>query len=350
MIFYRILGTTTSGVSENVSDDATRVFDGFPAVLTRQNWPITVPMMPHPHVLPDGSTVQEQSAEGWAQTFEVMTDAGYTCIDPTDTWIRIADLSAERQQEFARTVRASGLQIPAFSTSRRSVMDHEKADENLAYSHRAIDACAAIGIPVVNFGFMRGFTPAQAKALWFWLEPGYADDFSDDVRAVAVGKIKELAKHAQEVGVQIALEMYEDTYLGTADRMVQFVQDVGYDNVGLNPDFGNILRLHREVEPWEEIAAKTFPYTNYWHLKNYYRDEEPSTGSVRTHPAPLEFGTINYRKAIAMALEAGFRGAFCVEHYGGDSISVGATNREYIRRVLPKATPFQPFSSGAAKH
>ncbi len=188
-------------------------------------------------------------------------------------------------------MRASGLQIPAFSTSRRSVMDHEKADENLAYSHRAIDACAAIGIPVVNFGFMRGFTPAQAKALWFWLEPGYADDFSDDVRSVAVGKIKELAKHAQEVGVQIALEMYEDTYLGTADRMVQFVQDVGYDNVGLNPDFGNILRLHREVEPWEEIAAKTFPYTNYWHLKNYYRDEEPSTGSVRTHPAPLEFGT-----------------------------------------------------------
>ncbi len=81
------------------------------------------------------------------------------------------------------------------------------------------------------------------------------------------------------------------------------------------------------------------PYTNYWHLKNYYRDEEPSTGSVRTHPAPLEFGTINYRKAIAMALDAGFRGAFCVEHYGGDSISVGATNREYIRRVLPKENP-----------
>jgi sugar phosphate isomerase/epimerase len=338
-----------------VSDDAhtptsTRVFDGFPDVLTRQNWPITVPMMPHPHVLEDGTTVQEQSAEGWAQTLEVMTDAGYTCIDPTDTWIRIADLSPERLDEFSATVRQAGLQIPAFSTSRRSVMDPETGDENLAYSHRAIDACAAIGIPVVNFGFMRGFTPAQAKALWFWLEPGYSDDLSADVRAVAVGKIQELAQHAQSVGVQIALEMYEDTYLGTADGMVQFVQDVGYDNVGLNPDFGNILRLHREVEPWEEIAAKTFPYTNYWHLKNYYRDEEPATGSVRTHPAPLEFGTINYRKAISMAIEAGFRGAFCVEHYGGDSISVGATNREYIRRVLPKATTHQVFSSSAANH
>ncbi|MCI2237618.1 sugar phosphate isomerase/epimerase [Paenibacillus sp. TRM 82003] len=332
-----------------MSDDAaqptqrTTVFDGYPEVLTRENWPITVPMMPHPHVLADGTTVQDQSAEGWAATFDVMVDAGYTSIDPTDTWIRIADLSPERLQEFARTVRAAGLSIPAFSTSRRSVMDHERADENLAYSHRAIDACAAIGIPLVNFGFMRGFTPAQAKALWFWLEPGYSDDFSDEARRTAVKKIQELAKHAQEVGVQIALEMYEDTYLGTADSAVQFIHEVGYDNVGLNPDFGNIWRLHRPVEPWEEIAAKMLPHTNYWHLKNYYRDEEPGTGSVRTHPAPLEFGTINYRKAIAIAIESGFRGTFCVEHYGGDSISVGATNREYIRRVLPKQTPWAPF-------
>ncbi|NAZ76287.1 TIM barrel protein [Kineococcus sp. T13] len=329
--------------SPRPSTPGTSVFDGYPDVLTRENWPITVPMMPHPHVLADGTTVQDQPAEGWAATLEVMVDAGYTSIDPTDTWIRIADLSPERLQEFARTVRAAGLSIPAFSTSRRSVMDHEKAEENLAYSHRAIDACAAIGIPLVNFGFMRGFTPAQAKALWFWLEPGYSDDFSDEARALAVSRIQELARHAQEVGVQIALEMYEDTYLGTADSAVRFIHEVGYDNVGLNPDFGNILRLHRPVEPWEEIAAKMLPHTNYWHLKNYYRDEEPSTGSVRTHPAPLEFGTINYRKAIGIALESGFRGAFCVEHYGGDSISVGATNREYIRRVLPKQTPHTPF-------
>ncbi|WP_369069104.1 sugar phosphate isomerase/epimerase family protein [Kineococcus terrestris] len=300
-------------------------------------------MMPHPHVLADGTTVQEQSAEGWAETLEVMVDAGYTSIDPTDTWIRIADLSPERLQEFARTVRGAGLSIPAFSTSRRSVMDPEHWQENLAYSHRAIDACAAIGIPLVNFGFMRAFTPAQAKALWFWLEPGYADDPSPEARATAVARIKELAVHAQEVGVQISLEMYEDTYLGTADSMVRFVHEVGMENVGLNPDWGNIVRLHRPVESWEEIAAKTLPLTNYWHLKNYYRDEEPTTGSVRTHPAPLEFGTINYRKAIKLAVDSGFRGTFCVEHYGGDSISVGATNREYIRRVLPKQTAWAPF-------
>ena len=40
-----------------------------------------------------------------------------------------------------------------------------------------------------------------------------------------------------------------------------------------------------------------------------------------------------------MAIDSGFRGAFCTEHYGGDGLSVSATNREYLRRILPKCEP-----------
>ena len=38
-----------------------------------------------------------------------------------------------------------------------------------------------------------------------------------------------------------------------------------------------------------------------------------------------------------MAIEAGYRAPFYVEHYGGDGLSVSATNREYLRRILPRA-------------
>ncbi|PPK94631.1 sugar phosphate isomerase/epimerase [Kineococcus xinjiangensis] len=317
----------------------TKVWSGYPAELTRENWPITVPMMIHGNTVADGTPVQEASAEQWAEVLDVMVDAGYTSIDPTDTWIQIADLSPARLEEFARTVTAAGLTIPAFSTSRRSVVDPDLGDEHLAYGHRAIDACAAIGIPLVSFGFMRALTPAQAKAMWFWHEPGPVDDPAPEARARAVARIQELARHAAEVGVQVSLEMYEDTYLGTADSAVRFVEEVGLDNVGLNPDFGNFLRLHRPIEDWWYVAEKTMPLANYWHLKNYLRDFDPATGAYFSHPAPLESGTINYRKVIRYAVESGFRGAFCVEHYGGDSISVGATNREYIRRVLPRTIP-----------
>jgi alkanesulfonate monooxygenase SsuD/methylene tetrahydromethanopterin reductase-like flavin-dependent oxidoreductase (luciferase family) len=60
---------------------------------------------------------------------------------------------------------------------------------------------------------------------------------------------------------------------------------------------------------------------------------------VASSPAPLELGVMNYRKAVRMAVDAGFRGVFLTEHYGGDGLGVCATNREYLRRVLPVTTP-----------
>lgn len=307
--------------------------------LTNENWPITAAMIQYPNILPDGSSVQDQAAEDWAATLADVTDAGFTELDPTDSWIRIADLSKERLQEFQDVVAAAGLTMPAISTARRSVVDPEHGDEYLAYGHRLIDTAASIGCPMVSFGFFRALTPAQKEALWFWTAQGPVDSDDPADWKLAVDRIRELGKHGSEVGVDITLEMYEDTYLGTADSAAKFVRDVDLPSVGLNPDLGNLVRLHRPVERWEVMAQKTLPYANYWHVKNYYRTEDATTGMIVTAPAPMEFGVINYRKAIRQAIDLGFRGAFCTEHYGGDGLSVSATNREYIRRILPKTLP-----------
>ena len=96
----------------------------------------------------------------------------------------------------------------------------------------------------------------------------------------------------------LSLEMYEDTYLGTADSSVRLVEDIGLDNVGLNPDIGNLIRLHRPIEAWREMVAKTLPYTNYWHMKNYSRDEDPRPRRLPPVPAPMESGLINYRGRV----------------------------------------------------
>ena len=48
----------------------------------------------------------------------------------------------------------------------------------------------------------------------------------------------------------------------------------------------------------------------------------------------MEFGLINYRRAVSPALELGFRGAFLCEHYGSDAITVIAKNRAYLRDIL----------------
>jgi sugar phosphate isomerase/epimerase len=308
---------------------------GLPA-LTRDNWPIAAAMIQYVNVLPDGSSVQDQSPEGWATTLTDVTDAGFTELDPTDCWLRVADLSQSRRDQFKQVLAEAGLTVPAISTSRRSIIDPERGDEYLAYCHRLIDAAADLGARSACFGFFGPLTDAQKKALWFWTVDGYHTPNDPAVYRKAVEGIRELGRHAEQVGLDIALEMYEDTYLGTADDAVKFVKDVDHPAVGLNPDLGNLIRLHRPVEHWTVMMEKTAPYVRYWHVKNYLRIEDQSKGIILSAPAPLETGLINYRAAIRQAIAHGFRGAFGCEHYGGDGLSVSGTNRAYLRRILPR--------------
>lgn len=304
--------------------------------LDRTNWPIAAAMIQYPGTLPDGRSTQDQSADEWSATLADVSDAGFTELDPTDGWLRIADLEASRLDEFMGVVRDHGLTIPAVSTARKNLVDPAHGEAHVAYGHRLLDTAAAIGAKAVSFGFFGPLNEAQKKALWFWTVQGERNP--DDAATWALGtrRVRDLGRHAADLGLEIALEMYEDTYLGTADSAVRFVTDVDLPNVKINADLGNLIRLHRPVEHWQAMMEKVAPFAGYWHVKNYIRIEDETTGAVMTAPAPLEFGLINYRTALRMALAHGFRSALLVEHYGGDGLSVSATNRDYLRRILPR--------------
>jgi len=305
-----------------------------PAPYTAENWPIAAAMLPFGSTDSHGGPIHDADAEEWARHLRLVRRIGFTEMDPTDTWVRVGDLSPERLAEFKGVLEDVGLTIPAISTSRRSVMDPQHGAEYLEYSHRLLDKAAELGVPLVSFGFFQEMTAEQKKALWFWLVDGWQDDESAEARSRAASLIRELAEHAQSNGQQITLEMYEDTYVGTADGAISFLEEVGHDACGLNPDIGNFIRLHRPIEPVPEMFEKVLPHANYWHVKNYLRDEDPATGTVTTFPVPMDFGLINYRAAIGRALELGFSGAFLCEHYGSDGLGVIARNRTYIREIL----------------
>jgi sugar phosphate isomerase/epimerase len=301
---------------------------------TADSWPIAAAMLPFGGLDSRGGPIQDADPEEWARQLRLVARLGFTEIDPTDTWVRVADLGPDRLADFQAVLADAGLTIPAISTSRRSVMDPERGAEYLDYSHRLLDVAAELGVPMVSFGFFQAFSPAQEKALWFWLEQGWQDDESPEARATAAGRIRELAEHAAANDQQITLEMYEDTYVGSCDQAVEFLHEVDHPACGLNPDIGNFIRLHRPIEPVTAMFEKVLPYANYWHVKNYSRDEDPATGTVTTFPVPMDFGLINYRAAITRALELGFRGAFLCEHYGSDGLGVIARNRAYVRDIL----------------
>ncbi len=305
---------------------------------TADTWPIAAAMLPFPGTDAQGMHINDADPSAWAEAFTEVKDAGFANADLTDSWVRPGDLSRDRLAEFRQAAENAGLGIPAISAIRHSVIDEANWEANLAYSHRTIDAAAELGCEVVSVGLHQAIRPEQQKQLWFWTVDGHKDPVGDEETwTSAVVRLRELGRHAAEVGVLLSLEMYEDTYLGTADSSVRLVQDIGLPNVGLNPDLGNLIRLHRPVEDWRELVAKTLPYSNYWHMKNYFRDEDVARDMYVTMPAPMESGLINYREAFKLALSVGFQGILCTEHYGGDGLSVAASNQDYLRRhVLPK--------------
>ncbi|MGP0223361.1 sugar phosphate isomerase/epimerase family protein [Paenarthrobacter sp. NCHU4564] len=305
---------------------------------TAENWPITAALLQFPGTDASGQQVNDADASVWAAVLQEVKDAGFANADLTDSWVRPGDLSKERLAEFKHTAKEVGIGVPVISAIRRSVIHQQDWADNLAYSHRTIDAAAELGCEVVSFGLHQAITPEQQKQLWFWTVEGYKDPVGDkEAWNNAVTRIRELGRHAAEAGILVSLEMYEDTFLGTGDSSVQLVQDIGLDNVGLNPDLGNLIRLHRPIEDWRELVHKTLPYSNYWHMKNYVRDEDVARDSYIAMPSPMESGLINYREAFKFALSVGFQGILCVEHYGGDGLSVTASNQDYLRRhILPK--------------
>ena len=280
----------------------------------------------------DGTPLAEAPASVWENHIRQVASVGFKAIDPIDDWIMIGELREERFSELKRILDAYELKVPAVSFGRHSPVDKASGEEHMQMMHRGLDRAAELGAEVLNVGFMQPLTEKQKKAMWFWHVQGHVDD--PELRPLAIERIRELADHANRNGMKVSLEIYEDTYMGSAEEAVAFIKDCDHPSVGINPDVGNLIRLHRPVGNYKEMFELVLPYANYWHIKNYLRDEDPETGAYFSAPTSLELGWIDYRWVIRRAIELGYRGAFQTEQYGGDWLSVGARNAEFIRGVL----------------
>lgn len=299
------------------------------------DWPIGMSTLPLSSAFTDGRDDAAAPPEEWLRDLGEIAALGFRDVELTDAWLAVADLEAPRREELRWALRQAGLAVVAMTVSRHSILDPEHGEANLAYSHRVIDAAADFDTKVVCLGLHRALTEAQRRAHWFWLEPGASDPSDAATFQRAVAGFRELGQHCADLGLQLSLEVYEDTLLGTVEGALRMIEAIDLDNVGLNPDVANLVRLHRPREgSWFEDLSRLLPVSNYWHVKNYLVDHDPRTGAWFSAPTSLELGVLNYRELLQVALDCGFSGPFCCEHYGGDALGVGATNLAYLRRTL----------------
>jgi sugar phosphate isomerase/epimerase len=149
-------------------------------------------------------------------------------------------------------------------------------------------------------------------------------------------KLRQFGRAAADVGVTIAIEVHQGSIADNSRATLHLLELVGMDNVGANPDLGNIYWHYEEPEETSEAAIVALaPRAKYWHCKNLIRTFIPELRRSFFTRVPLPQGEIDYRFAIAAMKDAGYDGFLAVEGaQKGDQLTADGSGAAYVRLIL----------------
>jgi sugar phosphate isomerase/epimerase len=135
--------------------------------------------------------------------------------------------------------------------------------------------------------------------------------FRDEPHGPQIERIAELLKEpvrrAEDAGIRLAIENHIDF---TADEILEILDRIGSDFLGVNFDSGNCLRMFEDpVESARKLAKRTY--------STHIKDIQPTTGSPRHWTfwasAPAGSGIIDMPGVVQALRDGGYRGMLCVE-------------------------------------
>ena len=148
-------------------------------------------------------------------------------------------------------------------------------------------------------------------------------------------QLRRLGQLAADLGVDIAVEVHQGSIADNSRAALHLLDLVGLDNVGVNPDLGNIYWHYEVAEETPEAAIVALaPHAKYWHCKNLRRLRVPELRRAFFLRVPLPDGDIDYRFAIAAMLDANYSGYLAVEGAReGDQLTADARSAQYVREL-----------------
>ena len=158
---------------------------------------------------------------------------------------------------------------------------------------------------------------------------------------VTAGRLRGAGRAAADLNVSISIEVHQGSIADNSWATLHLLDRVGLENVGANPDLGNIYWHYEHPEETPEAAIVALASRAvYWHCKNLQRLHIPDLHRSFFHRVPLPDGEIDYRFAIAAMVDAGYDGYLAVEGaQKGDALSQDWRSIEYVRGVLADLSP-----------
>lgn len=198
----------------------------------------------------------------------------------------IAFFAPGQQQDTRRAVADHGLTMCAFGSS-VSFHDTEKTEQMLDEGRKAIDVCAAMGIPMVRvFGdkIPEGRTPEQAAEL-------------------AAQGLRKLLAYAEGTQVQIVLEVHGD--FNTIEVMEHLLAKVPDEKFGILWDVQHSDKTYGDN--WKPFYEVIKPRVKHVHIKDHVRDN----GANRL--SRIGAGDVPIHDIVKTLVTDGYDGYFSLE-------------------------------------
>jgi sugar phosphate isomerase/epimerase len=243
-----------------------------------------------------------------------------------------------RIREFGDELRGAGL--PAVCIRGGGPIAHPTAGAAARDRlEKSIRLAAAIGADVVNTTFVTPPTnpggPGHGRQGERVSQGGSRTASEADFERTA-DHLRHFGELAADLGVGISIEVHQGSIVDNSTATLHFLDLVGLDNVGANPDLGNVYWHYEFPDETSEAAIVALaPRATYWHCKNLRRIHIPELNRAFFQRVPLEDGDIDYRFAIAAMVDAGYNGYLAVEGAReGDQLTADARGAAYVKKVL----------------
>jgi sugar phosphate isomerase/epimerase len=246
--------------------------------------------------------------------FEWAAATGFQAVEISPQWLDIEHLSDAELRAVRDEAAATGLIISGLNINRVLRRDGALVG-NKPQLERAIDVAAILSAPLITLSFSLPLDGISRPLL-------RGCDLPSAERDKNAHLIKALAERARPNGIQLSLELHDDGLLDTPELCLDMLQRVAAENVGLNPDLGNLVRSYPDSD-WRNALKSLAPRANNWHVKNY-RGSQPS---------PIWDGQIDYVDAFQIMRTAGYTGWVSIESYFGDVLDLQAKSLAWLKRL-----------------
>jgi sugar phosphate isomerase/epimerase len=249
-----------------------------------------------------------------------------------------AEIDSGQARDFGQELKDAGLPVACVRAG-GPIAHHSAGPAARSRLERAIKVAAALGASVVNTTFVTPAIDANgvgAERRGQPISQGSSRSANEADFEATAKHLHAAGKLAADHGLDISVEVHQGSIADNSKTTLHLLDLVGLDNVGANPDLGNIY-WHYDVpeESCDQAILALAPRSKYWHCKNLRRVYIPDLRLSRFIRVRLDEGDIDYRFAISAMVDAGYQGYLAVEGVDiGDQLTHDSRSASYVRQIL----------------